>query len=83
MVGLGGNNGSTLTGMILANKYQLTWRTRKGEQKADFLGSIAQSGTFPVGLNSAGEEIFVPVKHLVGIFRMKYNKTLKIKNWWF
>jgi len=31
LVGLGGNNGSTFTAGVLANKRQLSWRTRNGE----------------------------------------------------
>ena len=32
MVGWGGNNGSTLTGTILANRLRLHWRTKTGIQ---------------------------------------------------
>ena len=32
MVGWGGNNGSTVTGTILANKLQLQWKTKTGLQ---------------------------------------------------
>lgn len=48
MVGLGGNNGSTILGGILANKNELTWNTKKGEQKANMLGSMTQSATMKV-----------------------------------
>lgn len=65
IVGLGGNNGTTLTGMILANKHNLTWTTKRGLQKPDFLGSVAMSGTFPIGRTPAGEEIFVSVRDLI------------------
>ena len=65
LVGWGGNNGTTITGMILANKHELSWHTKTGVQKANFLGSISQVGTFPIGLNAAGEEVFVPVKEMV------------------
>jgi len=40
LVGLGGNNGSTFIAGILANKRQLSWQTRNGEQKANFYGSF-------------------------------------------
>ena len=30
MVGLGGNNGSTILGGLLANKNKVTWNTKKG-----------------------------------------------------
>jgi len=65
MAGWGGNNGTTFTGMLLANKHGLTWHTKTEVQKPDFLGSVSQVGTFPIGLNGAGEEIFVPIKNMV------------------
>lgn len=65
MVGLGGNNGTTFTGMCLANKHNISWNSKRGEHHADFLGSVAMIGTFPVGLNGAGEEVFVPVRQMV------------------
>jgi len=40
LVGLGGNNGGTFTAGILANRRQLSWATRNGEQKANFFGSF-------------------------------------------
>ena len=48
MVGLGGNNGSTILGGILANKYKLSWNTKKGQQHANMLGSMTQSSTMKV-----------------------------------
>lgn len=40
LVGLGGNNGSTFTAGVIANKRQLEWSTRNGVQKANFYGSF-------------------------------------------
>ena len=31
LIGWGGNNGSTVTGTVLANRLGLTWRTKEGE----------------------------------------------------
>ena len=42
LVGWGGNNGSTLTATIMANQRGLTWRTKEGEKKANYWGSITQ-----------------------------------------
>jgi Myo-inositol-1-phosphate synthase. len=36
LVGWGGNNGSTLTAAILANKMKLAWETKEGMRKADW-----------------------------------------------
>lgn len=40
LVGLGGNNGSTFTAGVLANKKKLTWSTKQGESSANFYGSF-------------------------------------------
>ena len=40
LVGWGGNNGTTITGGILANKHNLKWFNNKGEQTPNFFGSI-------------------------------------------
>ena len=49
LVGLGGNNGSTFVSGILANKDNMTWATKNGEQRANFYGSFTQSATTHVG----------------------------------
>ena len=40
LVGLGGNNGSTFTAGVIANKKKLNWATRSGESSANFYGSF-------------------------------------------
>lgn len=37
LVGWGGNNGSTVTGTVLANKMGLTWRTKTGEKVSEMI----------------------------------------------
>ena len=49
LVGLGGNNGSTLVAGILANKHKLSWETKNGVQHANLYGSFTQSATCHVG----------------------------------
>jgi len=49
LIGLGGNNGSTLIGGLLANKHKLTWKTKKGEHQANMYGSMTQNSTMKVG----------------------------------
>jgi myo-inositol-1-phosphate synthase len=48
MVGLGGNNGTTIAGGLLANKHKLTWTDKKGEHTPNFLGSVTQSSTMKI-----------------------------------
>eukprot|EP00271_Cylindrocystis_brebissonii_P003442 TRINITY_DN14423_c0_g2_i1.p1 TRINITY_DN14423_c0_g2~~TRINITY_DN14423_c0_g2_i1.p1 ORF type:complete len:520 (-),score=119.38 TRINITY_DN14423_c0_g2_i1:742-2301(-) len=64
MVGWGGNNGSTLTAAVLANKKEMTWSRKDGLQKANYYGSITQASTCRIG-SFNGEEIYVPFKSLL------------------
>lgn len=50
LVGWGGNNGTTLTAGVLANKQKLSWKTKTGEKKANYFGSLTQCVTSHVGL---------------------------------
>jgi myo-inositol-1-phosphate synthase len=49
LVGWGGNNGSTFTAGVIANKRKLTWMTKSGKQQANFYGSLTQTVSVPVG----------------------------------
>lgn len=49
IVGIGGNNGSTLAATLLAKKKGLTWENKNGKQNIDFYGSIYQYGTIHIG----------------------------------
>jgi myo-inositol-1-phosphate synthase len=64
LVGLGGNNGSSFMGMVLANKFNLTWSTKRGEQKANFIGSLTQSTAIRLG-KCEGEDAFIPFKQIL------------------
>ena len=64
-VGWGGNNGTTITAGILANKKKLTWRTKEGERSANYLGSLTQSSTVQIGCTDAGERVHLPLKDLL------------------
>jgi myo-inositol-1-phosphate synthase len=65
LVGWGGNNGSTLTAGILANKHKYTWRTRRGVQAANYFGSITQASTMRIGQTKTLEEVNVPLSSVV------------------
>eukprot|EP00798_Chlamydomonas_sp_ICE-L_P018365 gene18365-24836_t len=64
LVGLGGNNGSTIMAGILANKHGITWMTKDGVQKPNYWGSLTQSSTIRIG-NFEGEEVYTPFKSLL------------------
>ena len=64
IVGLGGNNGTTVTGALLAHKLAYSG-IQKSPRKPDFLGSITQASTCKLGIDKQGNDIFVPMKNMV------------------
>lgn len=65
LVGLGGNNGTTFTAGIIANRKGITWQTKEREVKANYLGSLTQASTVRLGSNSSGDPVYVPLKNLL------------------
>lgn len=66
IVGLGGNNGTTVIAGCVANKEGITWRTKNGVQQPNYFGSITQSSTISLGVDpTTGEEVYVPLKSMV------------------
>lgn len=70
LVGLGGNNGTTFTAGILANKKGQTWETKRGIEQPNFYGSFTQSATAHVGYRhneKTGQlaDVFKPVNSLL------------------
>ncbi|KAI5860270.1 myo-inositol-1-phosphate synthase [Durotheca rogersii] len=49
LVGWGGNNGTTVTAGILANKRGLVWETREGPRAANYYGSVVMGSTIRLG----------------------------------
>ncbi|KAK6016951.1 inositol-3-phosphate synthase [Ostertagia ostertagi] len=66
LVGIGGNNGSTSVGAIIANKKHMTWRTKEGIQTANYFGSVTQSSTVHLGWDGQ-QQIHVPFKEIIPI----------------
>lgn len=65
LVGLGGNNGSTFTAGVIANREGLTWNTKSGIKKSNYYGSMIQSSTVRIGATADGEDVFVPMKDVL------------------
>ncbi|KAF1741945.1 hypothetical protein MXB_3740, partial [Myxobolus squamalis] len=68
LVGWGGNNGSTFTAVVLANKHGLTWETKDGKFGPNYYGSIVKSSTICLGLVSGEdghEKVCAPVCDLL------------------
>eukprot|EP00033_Pygsuia_biforma_P000027 GCRY01000035.1.p1 GENE.GCRY01000035.1~~GCRY01000035.1.p1 ORF type:complete len:512 (+),score=139.04 GCRY01000035.1:139-1674(+) len=65
IVGLGGNNGTTVTGGIIANREGITWKTNRGIKTPNYYGSITQAATVRIGVSDKGEEVNVPFKSIL------------------
>uniref|UniRef100_A0A915ESH6 Inositol-3-phosphate synthase n=1 Tax=Ditylenchus dipsaci TaxID=166011 RepID=A0A915ESH6_9BILA len=76
LVGLGGNNGSTVVGATIANREGMTWHARR-TKKADYLGSITQSTTVHLGYDGS-KQVYVPFNSLLP---MVHPNNLVIDGW--
>jgi len=66
IVGLGGNNGTTVVAGCIANKEGITWRTKTGVQTPNYFGSITQASTIYLGTDpTTGEDVYAPLKNMV------------------
>ena len=61
LVGLGGNNGSTVTAGIIANRRNLTWPTREGNRTANYYGSVTMASTMKLGTDAkTAKDVNIP-----------------------
>ena len=66
MVGMGGNNGSTLCATILANRHNITWHTKSGVQTPNYIGSLLRASTVRLGSDPAtGKDVHVPISDVL------------------
>lgn len=70
LVGWGGNNGTTLTAGVLANKKKLSWKTKTGVKTSNFYGSLTQCTTTKIGIEFNPEtkqvkDVFKTIKDIV------------------
>ncbi|KAI9061364.1 Myo-inositol-1-phosphate synthase [Trametes sanguinea] len=66
MVGWGGNNGSTLSATILANRHNIIWHTKNGIQQPNYIGSLLRASTVRLGTDpSTGKDIYVPISDVL------------------
>lgn len=67
IVGICGNNGSTFTAGILANKKNIMFENKNGVHPINFYGSISQYGTINLGYNKKGEIVSKLIKDMINI----------------
>ncbi|KJY01999.1 myo-inositol-1-phosphate synthase like protein [Zymoseptoria brevis] len=79
LVGLGGNNGTTVTAGIIANRRKLTWETREGPRAANYYGSVVMSSTVKLGTDAeTGADVNIPLQ---GMLPMVHPNDLVIGGW--
>lgn len=79
LVGLGGNNGTTVTAGIIANRRNLTWETREGPRAANYYGSVVMSSTVKLGTDAdTGADVNIPLQSLLP---MVHPNDLAIGGW--
>lgn len=79
LVGLGGNNGTTITAGIIANCRGLTWETRDGLRAANYYGSLVMASTIKLGIDSNMlKDVNIPLHR---ILPMVHPNDLVIGGW--
>lgn len=79
LVGWGGNNGTTVTAGIIANRRGLVWDTREGPRAANYYGSVVMGSTMKLGTEAkTGKEINVPFHD---VLPMVHPNNLVIGGW--
>jgi len=78
LVGWGGNNGSTVTAGIIANRNKLSWESREGKKHANYYGSVIMASTIKLGTGEDGKEIYIPFHDMLP---MLHPNDLVIGGW--
>ena len=79
LVGWGGNNGSTVTAGIMANRRGLSFETKEGPVPANYYGSLVMASTMKLGTDSeSGEEVNIPFHD---VLPMLHPNDLVIGGW--
>lgn len=65
LVGLGGNNGTTLTASLLAHQKNISWETRRGRQEPNFYGSLILASSVLIGQEEeTNKDVYAPFTSL-------------------
>lgn len=69
LVGLGGNNGSTLAASLLAHKHGVSWESKSGVHSPNYYGSFTQCATTKVGIKrlpkGGFKDVYKPIKEFL------------------
>ncbi|KAI0965449.1 myo-inositol-phosphate synthase [Xylaria arbuscula] len=68
LVGWGGNNGTTVTAGIIANRRGLVWETREGPRAANYYGSVLMGSTMKLGTDAhTNQDVNIPFHDVLPI----------------
>ncbi|KAI0201972.1 myo-inositol-phosphate synthase [Astrocystis sublimbata] len=68
LVGWGGNNGTTVTAGIIANRRGLEWETREGPRAANYYGSVLMGSTMKLGTDfQTNQDVNIPFHEVLPI----------------
>jgi len=63
---IAGNNGTTITASILANRRKLEWETREGPRAANYHGSVVMASTVKLGTDTkTGRDVNIPLRDML------------------
>ena len=78
LVGIGGNNGTTITATVLANRHNVTWHSKDGLQHPNYYGSLVRASTIRLGTDTSGKDVWVPFS---SVLPMVHPNDLVIGGW--
>jgi myo-inositol-1-phosphate synthase len=79
LVGWGGNNGTTVTAGIIANRRGMVWETREGPRAANYYGSVIMGSTMKLGTDaSTNKDVNIPFHD---VLPMVHPNDLAIGGW--
>ncbi|KAK9421441.1 putative inositol-3-phosphate synthase [Seiridium unicorne] len=79
LVGWGGNNGTTVTAGIIANRRSLSWETREGPRAANYYGSVIMGSTMKLGTDAESmKDVNIPFND---VLPMVHPNDLVIGGW--
>lgn len=78
LVGWGGNNGTTVTAGIIANRRGLVWETKNGPRAANYYGSVVMGSTMKLGIDAEHRDVNIPFHD---VLPMVHPNDLVIGGW--
>ena len=79
LVGWGGNNGTTVTAGIIANRRNIGWETKEGPRESNYYGSLVMGSTLKLGTDAkTNKDINIPFHN---VLPMVHPNDLVIGGW--